>query len=780
MAYANNIITETKKHLRRYEYDEVIDNCKKILEVDSRSGFGLRFLAIAYYQTGKYKQALEYYYRLLEKYPDDIDARYSIAKINEELGNYSDALSFYDKLAKTEETLSKRKRLLTKMKRYEQIISEYDQQLSEIRNTKSECNIKRKIVLLEEKAIFHYRNEEFEKAYHCLKEVFPLYETVEEHNYNKKEFDVWYTFVNNCITGSTDAMKFFDNFLDIKKNMEIWLKKIRHNFSDYEDRLVFTDLLMEVEAKNVELLENIATSVKYVDSDYSLNCWKRILELEPENTQAIIAILDIYSTMYAKDKQLELIDSKIHIDDIRLDLLVRKIKLLESMTLYDEALKAYDEYLSIEKPEGLINHPLTIFDRMRCMEQQALELYLDNRLDESYNILLEVSRIYSNTQKNPCVIKTEEWILDDWYNVILIDSINESHDDSERFYEQFYNVNEKSIEYWMEKIEFLISWQHFGNPVTYCNILLNKSDNNIKILLLKGLVYYRTSRLDSALDVYNEVLDIDADNDEAKNHKFNILVQKHEYKRSYKLLQSMNMNYVLISNYLNNLAREFFNKREYELALNCYKRILEENLSFDTVDQIKIILDKLGDKNSLERCKYYMDWINLIKSMHDPEICPECGKNLIPIIYGYPMPGMLDSEKNGVEYILGGCCVGDDSPTHYCNHCEKSMNMEEYGIEIAKDDPDLYYYCKSKIMILSRTIEEHPLTITQLKKVAYPNGVFEDEFMALIEKLKQIGHIKQEENNLKVLNRASKKPYPFKRKITNVEKYLFDEKITRR
>lgn len=174
MAYANNIITETKKHLRRYEYDEVIDNCKKILEVDSRSGFGLRFLAIAYYQTGKYKQALEYYYRLLEKYPDDIDARYSIAKINEELGNYSDALSFYDKLAKTEETLSKRKRLLTKMKRYEQIISEYDQQLSEIRNTKSECNIKRKIVLLEEKAIFHYRNEEFEKAYNCLKEVFPL------------------------------------------------------------------------------------------------------------------------------------------------------------------------------------------------------------------------------------------------------------------------------------------------------------------------------------------------------------------------------------------------------------------------------------------------------------------------------------------------------------------------------------------------------------------------------------------------------------------------------
>ena len=414
------------------------------------------------------------------------------------------------------------------------------------------------------------------------------------------------------------------------------------------------------------------------------------------------------------------------------------------------------------------------------MEQQALELYLDNRLDQSYSILKEVSWIYHNIQKNSCVIKNEEWGLDDWYNRILTDSVNESHDDSEIFFELFYNVNEKSIEYWMEKIKFLISWNHFGNPVTYCNILLNKSDNNLKILLLKGHVYYRTSRLDCALDVYNEVLDIDADNDEAKNYKFNILVQKHEYKRAYMLLQSMNINYRWIRQYLNNLAREFFNKREYESALNCYKIILNDDFSFETVDQIKIILDKMGDKNNLENCRYYMDWIDLIKSRHDPDVCPECGKKLIPIIYGYPAPEMLDSEKNGVEYILGGCCVSVDSPTHYCKHCEKNVYMEEYGIEIAKDDPELYHYCQRKIMMLSRTIEENTPTIAQLKKVAYHNGIFKDEFMALIEKLEDIGHIKREKNILKVLKKPSKKPYPFERKLTNMERILFDEKISRR
>lgn len=779
MVYANNIITETKKHLRRYEYDEAIACCDRILEVNPQSVFGLRFKAISYYQTDRYREALKYYYKVYEIYPDDMDAKYSIAMINEILQNYDEALLFYDKLTKNEETLSKRKRLLTKTKKYDQIIGEYDKLLHEIRNTKSVSNVKRKIVLLEEKAIFQFRNHEYEKAYTNMEKVFPLYSTIGENFFHKKDFDLWYGFVNECINNSANAWEFFDRFLNLEKSMEMWYIKINHSFSEYEDRLVFTDLLLELDGDNVELLENIAENTRYTDGDYALDCWKRILELEPENTRAIEAILNIYSTMYAKDRELDLIDKSLHIEDIRLKLLVRKIRLLESMTLYDEALEVYDEYLSIEKDDGVINHQLTEFDRLRCMEQQAVELYLAGHPSESYAILKEVSQIYRNIEKNPSRIRSEEWTLEDWYTMILMESVNKTDNNAERFFEEFYKLNDKKLAYWKEKIDFLINWKHFGNPLAYCSILMQKNRTyRNKLLLIKGYVYYRTKRMNRALDVYDKVLAAEPGNNEAKNYKFNILIQKEEYIEAYDLLESMQMDYKLIRHDLNRLANELLKNKEYERALTCYKMMVQKELNFKNIDTIKYIWEKTRDKESQKGCKYYMDWINLIEDRRDPQICPECGSKLIPIIYGLPVSGMINSEKNGEEYVLGGCCVSNDSPTDYCKSCQKSIFMEAYGIEITKDDPELYVYCQNKIRDISGIIEKHPQkSIAELKQELLTNGIGPEEFEALLEKLEEIGHIEMNDNHLILLEKDDKNKFGPKRPLSEIEEIIFNKKI---
>ena len=50
-------------------------------------------------------------------------------------------------------------------------------------------------------------------------------------------------------------------------------------------------------------------------------------------------------------------------------------------------------------------------------------------------------------------------------------------------------------------------------------------------------------------------------------------------------------------------------------------------------------------------------------------VCPKCGSSdVVPIVYGYPLPEMMEAAERG-EIELGGCCVTDEDPTLYCKAC---------------------------------------------------------------------------------------------------------------
>jgi hypothetical protein len=49
--------------------------------------------------------------------------------------------------------------------------------------------------------------------------------------------------------------------------------------------------------------------------------------------------------------------------------------------------------------------------------------------------------------------------------------------------------------------------------------------------------------------------------------------------------------------------------------------------------------------------------------------CPRCGSlDVVPILYGYPGPEMMDM-ANKREIELGGCCVTDRDPRKHCKAC---------------------------------------------------------------------------------------------------------------
>jgi len=50
------------------------------------------------------------------------------------------------------------------------------------------------------------------------------------------------------------------------------------------------------------------------------------------------------------------------------------------------------------------------------------------------------------------------------------------------------------------------------------------------------------------------------------------------------------------------------------------------------------------------------------------KVCPKCEGDLIPIVYGYPGPEMVESADRG-EILLGGCIVSDNDPQFRCKNC---------------------------------------------------------------------------------------------------------------
>lgn len=51
--------------------------------------------------------------------------------------------------------------------------------------------------------------------------------------------------------------------------------------------------------------------------------------------------------------------------------------------------------------------------------------------------------------------------------------------------------------------------------------------------------------------------------------------------------------------------------------------------------------------------------------------CPNCGSNMIEIIYGMPDPEAVKMVKKG-KLFLGGCYIDEKNPVFHCNVCRRS------------------------------------------------------------------------------------------------------------
>ena len=51
------------------------------------------------------------------------------------------------------------------------------------------------------------------------------------------------------------------------------------------------------------------------------------------------------------------------------------------------------------------------------------------------------------------------------------------------------------------------------------------------------------------------------------------------------------------------------------------------------------------------------------------DLCPSCGGELLPLVFGYPSPEMMKAANRG-EIALGGCVLPEDPPLYECSACD--------------------------------------------------------------------------------------------------------------
>lgn len=310
----------------------------------------------------------------------------------------------------------------------------------------------------------------------------------------------------------------------------------------------------------------------------------------------------------------------------------------------------------------------------------------------------------------------------------------------------------------------------FKHAVWYCNRIMKTEPDNREALCYKAMSLYELGKYTDALEVTKQGLDIYPENttlhdvrkkavkkitilkeqlnnldkklavskDESLiNEKLHLLVKLDELDEAYEFFMSQDKHILQFCDY-----ELMASKLSPEKAIDCLNRVVDDNIGL--VDEIKSLFCKYElDLKKFKIQDLYLTWIDKIKSKNNTETCPECGDKIIPVIYGYPSPELMQKEAKG-EVRLGGCVMNFHNPSHYyfyCEKCSKEFDMGIRGFEIRAASQLQREYITRKLSKLSSILNYNTVSRNILGKEMTADGLDGIEVRAFIEHLKDIGAI---------------------------------------
>ena len=318
--------------------------------------------------------------------------------------------------------------------------------------------------------------------------------------------------------------------------------------------------------------------------------------------------------------------------------------------------------------------------------------------------------------------------------------------------------------------------EDYEQLIEKCDEILEESPDCQKAISYKGIALCFLDRYDEALEVLKNGIEIYPDNYYMKNNIAMVYYDLGYYEQSLKCCEEglkikdfdwlcENRIKALIKLGRMDEAVEFYKTLNHE-SVDLEDILLEKDLCFEALDYYYGLLkDNPDDVHVIDRIKmtivchnlnltpevgdYYIKWIDSIKKVNDTKVCPYCGGELIPIIWGYPSEDLLEKANRG-EVHLGGCVIEDNTNFH-CNGCEEDFSIPG----ICSQDIKFKEYIKINMFMFNLVFRFGSKGVKSLEELRKDLFHFTDEeFDVFIARLKEIGYIREpKEGYLELTNK---------------------------
>ncbi len=310
-----------------------------------------------------------------------------------------------------------------------------------------------------------------------------------------------------------------------------------------------------------------------------------------------------------------------------------------------------------------------------------------------------------------------------------------------------------TIQELLDKCEIAYMEDDFKKLIELCDEVF-EIDPDCQIAIgYKSGAYCFLNQHEKALEILKKGIKLYPDNYYLKNNIAMVYYDLGDYEKSLKYCEQ-GLKIKGFDWLYNNKIKALLKLERIDEAMECYENgplsidicdlLIEtgkysEALKFcleHDLDYFKSVIDEIKEKNTEEVGDYYISWIYKIKSKSDIRFCPDCGGELIPIVWGLPHPEFLKEAEND-EIFLGGCCIPPNPPNYHCKKCGHEFDLGVEGLHIECDDYHLYEYIEYKIRELVRLVKEKSFVVIQsldtLKKEL--KGYDDEEFNAFIKHL---------------------------------------------
>lgn len=704
--YLNEYISSLEKQANSLE--DPTNNYNEILKHDKKNLNALFGLSNYYFKIKNYKKANYYFTKILDYYPNDINALKGKGQTSFKLDNFSDAIESMDVVLSEKDdkdALLIKALSLNNLQRYGESIELFKYYLTNFDSEDMDA-----IIGIADALTSLGKIEEADTYYDKILSknpnnvLFGLNKAINLHN--QKEYAQSNKLLDRILADNINIKAYIlkaknlnlmgkyqksidlcNEILEIDENNEEILSLIGINYYNLENYkkaidsfklflLEYSDKLDTIKSYYIESLKNQANNSDYttaityydilieLDSDHSeyslLKAWS-YNKLDDYNSA-----LNIYDEIFEK---INVTDKK-YIDDF-IDVLINKANEYESADDLEKAIMCYDKILEYDS-----ENKLALSQKSFCLTRigKNADDIIDKILSKDENdieTLINFAQNYNETGSIQKSFELYEKVLSlDPQNIKALTFICKYHYENND-YEDAIDISEKLLK-------------------------INPDDNGCLIYKAKSLM--GLNKYSEALFSLNQILKIDADNIDALTKKANCLYELHKYYDSIdvfeEILEKDNTNYQAFIG----LANSFYCTEDYKDAT-----VYFEKLNNGT-------LNKYVKEYSISCLKYAQDLM-------------ESGKYVDAIIY---FDKTLTNDSKNYEALIGKAhCLYNQ------NDIENSYDVFNKASEI-NTTKDLKYYSEFIDVLFKKvsSSDNDDLTISYYDKILYYDSNNHDALLA--------------------------------------------------